>query len=104
MNVQNAYAPTGSATEPMGIISLVLGVVSVPAYFCCSAFALVFNIAGLVLGFVSLSRVNSQPGRYTSGKGIAIAALVVNALFLILNVVLIIFVFGIMGLGILAGP
>lgn len=102
--MQNAYAPTGGATEPMGIVSLVLGVISVPAYFCCSVFALVFNLAGIVLGFVALSRVSSQPGRYSSGKGIAIAALVVNGLFLILNIVLVIFVFGIMGLGILTSP
>lgn len=103
VSVQAAYAPTGGGTEPMGIVSLVLGVVSIPAYFCCSVFALVFNIAGLVLGFVSYSRVSSQPERY-SGKGIAIAALVVNGIFLLLNIALIVFVFGIMGLGMLSGP
>lgn len=105
VSVQSAYAASasGGATEPMGIVSLVLGVISVPLYFCCGFFALAFNLVGTVLGFVSLTRVNSQPERY-SGKGIAIAALAVNGIFLILNIVLIVFFFGIMGVGMLTAP
>ncbi len=87
----------------MGIIALVLGVISIPVYFCCGPVALAANAVGLVLGFVSMSRCNNEPERY-QGKGLAIGALVVNALFLILNVVLIVFVFGLMGIGMLSGP
>ena len=103
----NPYTPGnptgGTQTEPMGIIALVLGIVSVPVYFCCGPVALAANIVGLVLGFVSINRCNNEPQRY-QGKGLAIAALVINALFLILNLVMIEFFFGLMGVGLLSGP
>lgn len=92
----------GSQQEPMGIVSLVLAALSLPLYFCCGGLALAANLIGLILGFLSLSKIKGEPARY-AGRGLAIAGLVVNGLFLILNVVLMIFVFGLMGLGILAG-
>jgi hypothetical protein len=93
----------GSQQEPMAIISLVLGVVAIPLWFCCGLFSLALTVVGVILGFVSLGRFNREPGRYT-GKPLAIAGLVVNGLFLVVNVVLMIFFVGIMGIGILSGP
>ncbi len=92
----------GHETEPMGIVSLVLAALSLPLYFCCGAFALVANLIGLILGFVSLNRIKSLPNRYT-GRGMAIAGAVANGILLLLNIILMVFVFGMMGLGILAG-
>jgi hypothetical protein len=96
-----AGGPGGNQTEPMGITSLVLGVISLPAFACCSVFALVFNIAGLVFGFVSLSRINREPNRYSS-KGLTVAALIVNGVLLVISILLAIFVFGMWGLSVLS--
>jgi hypothetical protein len=84
-------------------MSLVVGVLAVPLFGCCGLLSLAANIVGLVLGFVSLMRVNKEPERYT-GKPLAIAALVVNGVLLLLAVIMVIFFFGMMGIGILAGP
>ncbi len=92
----------GAQQEPMAIVSIVLAAVSLPLYFCCGAFALAANLVGLILGFVSMSRIKNEPARY-SGRGLAIAGLAVNGAFLVLNIVLMVFVFGMVGLGMLAG-
>lgn len=93
----------GSQQEPMAIVGLVLAAVAVPMYFCCGAFSLVANVVGLVLGFVSLSRVNSAPERY-QGRGLAIGAIIANGLMLLANVVMMIFFFGLMGIGLMSSP
>ena len=93
----------GQQQEPMAIVSLVLGIVAIPIWGCCGPASLVATIAGLVLGFVSLARLNKEPERYT-GKPLAITALVLNAVFTLGNVVLLVFFVGIMGVGILSGP
>jgi hypothetical protein len=69
---------------------------------CCGAFALAANVIGLILGFVSLSRIKNEAGRY-NGRGLAIAGHAVNGMLLILNIVLVVFFFGLMGIGLLAG-
>jgi len=95
-----AGGPGGNETEPMGVTSLVLGVISLPAFACCSAFALVFNVAGVIFGFVSLSRINREPHRFSS-KGMTVAALIVNGVLLLINILLAIFVVGMFGIGLM---
>ena len=92
----------GAQQEPMGIVSLVLAAVSLPLYMCCGFFALAANLVGLILGFVSMSRIKNEPQRF-QGRGLAIAGLAVNGGLLLLNVILTVFVFGLMGIGMLAG-
>jgi hypothetical protein len=87
----------------MAIVALVLGVVAIPIWSCCGPASLVATAAGLILGIVSLGRVNREPGRY-AGKQLAIIAIALNALFTLGNLVLLIFVAGMFGIGILSGP
>jgi len=93
----------GSGVEPTGLVGLILGVLSVPLYLCCGGLTLVLNLIGVGLGVVSLTRVRAAPDRYGS-RGVAIAALIVNGVLLLLNVALILLMFGIMGFGIWKGP
>jgi hypothetical protein len=104
VSTESAYAKEGGGgVEPTGLIGLILGVLSVPLYLCCGGFSLVLNLVGLGLGFTSLTRVRAAPDRYGS-RAVAIAALIVNGLLLLLNVLMILFVFGMMGIGILKSP
>lgn len=93
----------GNQQEPLAIVSLVIGVVSIPLWGCCGPASLAASVIGLIFGFVSLGRFSREPERYT-GKPLAIAGLVINALVTLVNVVLMIFFFGMMGIGILGGP
>lgn len=89
--------------EPMAIVSLVLGVIAIPLWGCCGPASLAVTLVGLILGFVSLGRLNREPQRFT-GKGLAIAGLAINGVLTLVNIVAMIFFFGLMGVGILSGP
>jgi hypothetical protein len=93
----------GSQQEPLAIVSLVLGVIALPLFGCCGLASLAATLVGLILGFVSLGRVNREPERYSS-KGLTIAALAINAVLTLMALVMTIFVVGMMGFGILSGP
>ena len=106
VSAPRAYAHGGGgSTEPLGIVSLILGVLSIPLYFCCGVFGmvlnLVLNLTGIVLALVALSRAKSRPGQ---SKAIPIAGLVINGLLLLLSIGLIVFFVGIMGVGLLSSP
>jgi hypothetical protein len=70
-----AFAP-GGKTSGLAISSLVLGVLGL---FSCGVTALV----GLILGIVSLVKINGSKGQLR-GKGLAIAGICVSAFFLLL--------------------
>jgi hypothetical protein len=93
----------GQQQEPMAIVSLVVGVVSIPLWGCCGPASLAASVIGLIFGFVSLGRLSREPERYT-GKPLAIAGLAINGLVTLVNAVLMIFFFGLMGFGMLSGP
>lgn len=106
VSTQSAYRPPGGgSTDPLGIISLILGVLAVPLYFCCGAFGMIVNVAlnltGVVLALVALNRAKSRPDQ---SKGIPIAGLIVNGLLLLLSIGLIVFFVGVVGVGVLSGP
>jgi O-antigen/teichoic acid export membrane protein len=93
----------GSQQEPMAVVSIVLCVVAIPIWGCCGPASLVATVAGVILGLVSIGRVHREPGRY-SGKQLSIVGLVLNALFTLANLILLLFVVGMFGFGILSGP
>lgn len=80
---QEAQATAGA--DSGAAISLALGVISAPLSFCCGAFAIVVNLVGVVLAVVAIRKSSREGG----SRPLAIAALIVNALVLLLNVGLI---------------
>jgi hypothetical protein len=70
----NAFALTG----------LILGVFSLVISFCCCG-GMPFNLLGIVLSGIGLAQINQRPDVYT-GKGAAIAGLIVSAMSLLLGI------------------
>jgi prepilin-type processing-associated H-X9-DG protein len=72
-----AFVPSGPArTSGLAVTSLVLGVLGI---FSCGATALV----GLILGIIGLNKIKKSQGQL-SGSGLAIAGIVVSAIFLLM--------------------
>ncbi|HIY66174.1 MAG TPA: DUF4190 domain-containing protein [Candidatus Agrococcus pullicola] len=74
----NAAQSVQTKTNVMAIISLVLGSVSFALSFGVVLWliSLLIGVAGLILGFIGMSKAKS----YGSGKGVAIAGIITNAL------------------------
>jgi len=70
---------------PLAIISMVLGILSIPAC-CCNFFGAPFSIAGLVLGILAMGKIRSNPQMFKGG-GMAIAGIVCSAVGLLLDLV-----------------
>ncbi len=70
--------PTGPTMDPVAIVSLVVGILSIPLHFCCYLGWPVGFVA-IVCGVVSLVRINGAKDRLT-GKGLAIGGIVVSLL------------------------
>jgi Na+/proline symporter len=74
--------------DPLALASIGVGVFSLITCFCCGLFGLPFPIAAVVLGVLSMNRINKEPDRYT-GKNLAIAGIAVGAVSLVLTIVMI---------------
>jgi len=80
--------PLRPQTEPVGIISLVSGVIAMAANCCCAFFGIPFSVIAIITGIVSLMRIRNNPERFT-GKvygWIGIAIGVGGILILIVSV------------------
>ena len=76
----------GPRTDGFAITSFVVGILSV---LCpCWPF-FIFPTIGIVFGIIGLSRMGKQPDVY-SGKGLAIAGIVLGGLAIVMMVVLLI--------------
>jgi hypothetical protein len=86
--------PLGSVSaqknNSLALAGFILGLVSflclVPSIFCC-CFGLPFNVLGIIFSLSGLSQINRHPQLY-SGKGFAIAGLVLSTLCFLLYFVL----------------
>jgi hypothetical protein len=67
-----------STTNNMAIAGLVMGILTMTIGGCC-CFGIPFNILGIVFSVVALSQINKAGGAQ-SGKGLAIAGLVLSIL------------------------
>ena len=87
-------SPPGWASAPrtdgMAIASMVLGIVTVPLVFFLIGF--ITGILAIVLGAVSRGRIGRSNGQLT-GKGMALAGILVGAIAMVLYVVLLVIVF-----------
>ena len=103
VSAESAYQkPGGAGSEPLGLVGLILGVLSLPLYLCCGGLSIVLNLVGLGLGVAALARGRSAERQ--GSRAVAMAAVIVNGLLLLLSVVAMLFFFGMMGFGILSGP
>lgn len=72
--------PGALKTDPSAVASLACGVLALILGNCCfPLFGVVFGLAGLALGIVSLVRLAAPGSRY-SGRGLAVAGIVVSLL------------------------
>jgi hypothetical protein len=68
----------GAPTETLAVVSLVLGLVSLPGGCCCSFFIAPIAIGGGVTGILALNKINASGGAL-AGKPLAIAGIVCSA-------------------------
>jgi hypothetical protein len=86
---QPGYPPAGAPggfgqpqqTSPLAIVSLVLGILSVP---CCTF--LVLGIAAVVTGVIARRQIDASQGRL-KGNGMAMAGVVLGALAIVISLV-----------------
>lgn len=85
--VSNPYgpAPSSSSTKNLGIISLVLGLVSVPFACCCILLAWIPAVAAIVTGAVGLGQVRQDPAQ-ADAKPFLVAGVVLGCVALLLMV------------------
>jgi hypothetical protein len=75
----------GPRVNPLAIVSMILGIVSIPG--CCCWFASgPMAVAALVLGIIGMNKIRSSPHEWKGG-GMAIAGIVCASIGLILSLV-----------------
>jgi hypothetical protein len=67
----------GPKVHPLAIVSMILGILSMPTCFCC--FASPLSLAALVTGIIGLQQIRGNPQAWT-GSGMAIAGVVCGGL------------------------
>jgi hypothetical protein len=96
--IQSGWSPPPPPAYPMqpqqslAAASMVLGLVSITVGWCCSFGVLTGPIA-LILGIVALVQNKNDPAKY-GGKGLAIAGVVMGALYFVI-LALVILLYGI---------
>ena len=82
--------PGQGQTDTMAIVSLILGILSIPGHFCCYL-GWPLGIVSIILGIISYSKINKDPHRW-SGKGLALGGIICSAVgFLIIVGLLVVY-------------
>ena len=66
-------------TNTLAIVSLILGIISVPALGCFGCGGLVFGVAAFITGLVARRRIAESQGAET-GKGLALVGIILGAI------------------------
>lgn len=77
-------AALGTRTNPMALTGMILGLVSISVGLCC-CYGLPFSVPGIIFSCIGLSQIKNNPQAYT-GRGMAIAGLVLSILSILLAV------------------
>lgn len=85
--------PVSRQMNPLALTGFILSIVSITVGLCCCS-GLPFSISGIVCSAIGLVQIRAQPERY-SGKGLAIAGIIVGAVSILLGVLLFI-LFGVL--------
>jgi len=75
--------PQGSRVNPLAVISLVLGILSIPGC-CCWFTSAPMAVAGLACGIIGMGKIRSNPQMW-HGHGLAIAGVVCSAVGIALS-------------------
>lgn len=75
-------------TNAMALTGLILGIVSVTFGLCCCCYGIPFNVLGIVFSLIGLAQIRKNPEMET-GKGLAIAGLILSSLSIVLAGILI---------------
>lgn len=78
---QPPVAAGGGQNQTLAIVSLVLGILSIP---CCGF--IVFGIAALVTGFMAKGKADQNPNEY-GGRGLALGGLILGGITIILGII-----------------
>ncbi len=89
-------------TNTLAIVSLVLGIISLPGLVCYGCGGVAFGIAALVTGFIARRRIRDSDGMET-GQGLALAGIILGATGAVLGLLLGASIVGIAGLT-MVGP
>jgi hypothetical protein len=73
----------GPKTSPLAIVSMILGILSIPMC-CCQAISAPMAVAGLVLGIIGIGKIRSNP-QMLKGGGMAIAGIVCSSIGIIMS-------------------
>lgn len=79
------YTSRGPQTNSMAIAALVMGILAVTVGLCCCGWLL--GLLGIIFSLVALSQIKKSPDQQT-GRGMAIAGLVMSILGLIASIIL----------------
>lgn len=82
---QTVYTSQGPQTNSMAIAGLVMGILAVTIGLCCCGW--LFGLLGIIFSLVALSQIKRNPEQQT-GRGMAIAGLVMSILGLVASIVL----------------
>ena len=72
-------------TSPLAIVSLVLGIFSIPSSCLLSCFGALAGILAVIFGHMARSSFKREPGKY-SGDGLATAGLILGYISIALGV------------------
>ncbi len=89
---------SGTRTDTLALMSLVLGILSLPGHFCCYL-GWFFGIGSIILGILSYNKINKEPHLW-GGKGIALAGIITS----VAGFVLIVLFFMIYGVAVFMTP
>ncbi len=87
-----------TTTNVLAIISLVCGLLSLPAVMCC--YGLPFNLIGLITGAIAIVQINADP-EHLKGKGLAIGGILASLASFAVLIFAMIFFAGVIGTGML---
>ncbi|MDR0534426.1 MAG: DUF4190 domain-containing protein [Verrucomicrobiales bacterium] len=85
--------PAIPQTSSLAIVSLVVGIVSLPMALICGFFGFIGAIAGIICGHLARAQIKNSAGQQ-EGAGLALAGLTVSYLALLVFVLKILVVFG----------